>query len=128
MPSGIANEALLNAFERLASFEPGEHNLEKRLLDGYKAAVALVDTNGDGIISAVEGDVDTKNPHCSQGDNTCIFLPARAFNRFAVTREINDGLLGPRFAPSTRGWALSGTQVTGFRVLATSEGEDADDR
>jgi len=128
VPSGIANEALLNAFERLASFEPREHNLEKRLLDGYKAAVALVDTNGDGIISAVEGDVDTANPHCPKGDNACIFLPARAYNRFAVTREINDGLLAPRFAPSTRGWVLSGMQVTGFPVLGTSVGEDADDR
>jgi hypothetical protein len=128
VPSGIANEVLLNAFERLASFEPHEHNLEKRLLDGYKAAVALVDTNGDGIISAAEGDVDTPNRHCPQGDNTCIYLPARAYNRFAVTREINDALLGPRFAPSTRGWTLSGTQVTGFPVLPTSEGEDADDR
>jgi hypothetical protein len=128
VPSGVANEAMLNAFERLASFEPGEHDLEKRLLDGYKAAVALVDTNGDGIISAVEGDVDTANPHCPQGDNTCIYLPARAYNRFSVTREINDGLLGPRFAPSTRGWALSGTPVTGFPFLATSEDQDADDR
>lgn len=128
VPSGIANEALLNAFERLASFEPDEHNLQKRLLDGYKAAVALVDTNGDGIVSAAEGDVDTKNPHCPQGDNTCIFLPARAYNRFAVTREINDALLGPRFAPSTRGWVVSGTQVTGFPVVAASEGRDSDDR
>jgi hypothetical protein len=128
VPSGIANEALLNAYERLASFEPGERDLQKRLLDGYKAAVALVDTNHDGIVSAVEGDVDTPNPHCPQGDNTCIFLPARSFNRFAVTREINDALLAPRFAPSTRGWVLSGTQVTGFQVKATSEGEDSDDR
>jgi hypothetical protein len=132
VPSGIANEALLNAFERLASFEPDEHDLTKRLLDGYTAAVALVDTNGDGIISAAEGDVDTENPHCplhdGRHDNTCIFLPARSYNRFAVTREINDGLLGPRFAPSTRGWALSGTQVTGFPVLETSEGRDSDDR
>ena len=128
VPSGIANEALLNTFERLASFEPDEHNLRRRLIDGYKAAVALVDTNGDGIISAAEGDVDTPNPHCPLGDNSCIFLPARAFNRFAVTREINDGLLAPRFAPSTRGWVVSGTQVTGFPVLATSEGRDSDDR
>jgi hypothetical protein len=28
------------------------------------------------------------------------------FNRFAVTREINDGLLAPRFAPSQRGDSL----------------------
>lgn len=128
VPSGIANEALLNAFERLASFEPDQHNLQQRLLDGYKAAVALVDTNHDGIVSAAEGDVDAPNPHCPQRDNTCIFLPPRAYNRFAVTREINDALLGPRFAPSTRGWVVSGTQVTGFPVLAASDGRDSDDR
>jgi hypothetical protein len=128
VPSGIAREAMLNAFERLASFEPDEHNLAQRLLDGYKAAVALVDTDGDGIISAAEGDIDTPNPNCPQGDNTCIFLPPRAYNRFAVTREINDGLLGPRFAPSTRGWVLSGMQVTGFTPFGTSEGRDSDDR
>jgi hypothetical protein len=127
-PSGIANEAFLNAFERLASFEPGEHNLERRLLDGYRAAVALVDTNHDGIISASEGDIDTANPNCPQGDNTCIFLLPRSFNRFAVTREINDGLLAPRFAPSTRGWVLSGKIVTGFTPFGASEGEDSDDR
>jgi hypothetical protein len=128
VPSGVAHEAFLNTFERLASFEPHEHDLQKRLLDGYKAAVALVDTNGDGIVSALEGDVDTPNPHCPQGDNTCFFLPARTYNRFAVTREINDALLAPRFAPSTRGWVLSGAQVTGFATISASQGEDADDR
>jgi len=128
VPSGIANEALLNAYERLASFEPAEHNLQQRLLNGYKAAVALVDTNHDGIVSASEGDIDTPNPNCPQKDNTCLFLLPRSFNRFAVTREINDGLLAPRFAPSTRGWALSGTIVTGFDPIPASQGEDADDR
>lgn len=128
VPSGVANEAFLNAFVRLASFEPSQKDMNQRLLDGYKAAVALADTNGDGIISAVEGDVDAPNANCPQGDNTCLFLPARAFNRFAVTREIDDGILAPRFAPSTRGWALSGTQVTGFKPFGASMGEDADDR
>jgi hypothetical protein len=128
VPSGIAREAYLNAFERLASFEPGEHNLSQRLLKGYKAAVGTVDTNGDGIVSAAEGDPDTPNPNCPQGDNSCIFLPARSYNRFAVTREINDGLLAPRFAPSTRGWVLSGHIVTGFPVVEASEGQDSDDR
>jgi hypothetical protein len=105
-------------------------NIETRLLDGYRAAIALADTNGDGIISAEEGDIDTENPNCPQGDNTCLFLIPRSYNRFAVTREINDGLLAPRFAPSTRGWVLSGAIVTGFPVLETSAGqsEDADDR
>ena len=78
VPSGIAHEAFLNTFERLASFEPGEHDLTRRLLDGYKAAVALVDTNGDGIISAAEGDIDTREPATArQGDNTCLFLLPR---------------------------------------------------
>src|SRR5712691_6988450 len=81
VPSGIAREAFLNAFERLDSFEPGGHNLTQRLLDGYKAAIATVDTNGDGIISAAEGDIDTPNPHCPQGDNTCIYLIPRSYNR-----------------------------------------------
>ena len=128
VPSGIANEAFLNTFERLASFEPNTHNLTQRLLDGYKAAVATVDTNGDGIVSAAEGDIDTPNPHCPLGDNSCIFLLPRSYDRFAVTREINDGILAPRFAPSTRGWALSGNIVTNFPVLAASEGRDSDDR
>jgi hypothetical protein len=128
IPSGIAREAFLNTFERLASFEPGEHNLSRRLLDGYRAAIKLVDTNGDGIISAAEGDIDTPNKNCPQGDNTCIFLLPRSYDRFAVTREINDGLLAPRFAPSTRGWVLSGKIVTGFPSIPASEGRDSDDR
>jgi hypothetical protein len=128
IPSGIAREVLLNAYERLASFEPNEHNLAQRLLKGYKAAIAIVDTNGDGIVSAAEGDIDTPNSHCPQGDNTCIYLLPRSYNRFAVTREINDGLLAPRFAPSTRGWVLSGNIVTGFPPFGASEGEDSDDR
>jgi hypothetical protein len=128
IPSGIAREVFLNTFERLASFEPWEHNLTRRLLDGYRAAIKVVDTNGDGIISAAEGDIDTPNPNCPQGDNTCIFLLPRSFNRFAVTREINDGILAPRFAPSTRGWVLSGNIVTGFAPISASEGRDSDDR
>ena len=136
-PSGIANEAFLNTFERLASFEPNVRNLTKRLLDGYKAAVATVDTNGDGIVSAAEGDIDTCNPNCPASDNpecpegrdnSCIFLLPRSYNRFAVTREINDGYLAPRFAPSTRAWVVAGTIVTGFPVFEASEGRDSDDR
>jgi len=128
IPSALAREVVLSTFERLASFEPWEHDLTRRLDHAYKAAVALVDTNHDGIISAVEGDIDTKSSVCPQGDNTCLFLVPRQFDRFAVTREINDGFLAPRFAPSTRGWVLAGTIVTGFPVLQTSEGRDSDDR
>jgi hypothetical protein len=128
IPSGIAREVLLNTYQRLASFEPDEHNVERRLLDGYKAAIKVADVNGDGIVSAVEGDIDTPNPNCPSGKSDCLFLIPRSFKRFAVTREINDGMLAPRFAPSTRGWALSGDIVTGFEPLQTSVSEDSDDR
>jgi len=50
------------------------------------------------------------------------------FNRFAVTREINDGLLAPRFAPSQRAWVLSGFQVPVSPPVNASTGRDADDR
>ena len=94
--------------------------------DAYAAEVARVDTNNDGIISAAEGDVDT----ASDGfpDNERLFLPATSFNRFAVTREINDGILAPRFAPSQRGWLLQGTRVGVSPAVPASAGRDSDDR
>jgi len=97
-----------------------------RLFDAYAVEVARVDANGDGVISALEGDVDSASDGFA--DNSRLFIPATQFNRFAVTREINDGLLAPRFAPSTRGWVLSGNVVTGFPAISASEGRDSDDR
>ena len=126
VPSGLANEVLLDVYERPASFEPGVTDLERRLFDAYAAEVARVDQNGDGIISAVEGDIDT--PSDGFPDNTRLFLPATAFDRFAVTREINDGLLAPRFAPSQRAWILTGTRVPVSPAVPASAGRDADDR
>ncbi len=126
IPSGLANEVLLDVYERPASFEPGVTDLERRLFEAYAAEVARVDQNGDGIISAVEGDIDTASDGFQ--DNTRLFLPATAFNRFAVTREINDGLLAPRFAPSQRAWILTGTRVPVSPAVPASAGRDADDR
>ncbi len=88
--------------------------------------MARVDLNGDGIISAVEGDVDT--PTDGFPDNRRLYLSPLSFNRFAVTREINDGLLAPRFSPSQRAWVLSGTLVEVDPPVAASAGRDADDR
>ena len=113
-------------YERLASFEPENRNLQRRLFDAYAFEVARVDSDGDGVISAVEGDIDT--PSDGFADNTRLFLPATAFNRFAVTREINDGLLAPRFSPSTQAWVLSGTRVSVNPAVPASTGRDADDR
>jgi hypothetical protein len=126
IPSGLANEIYLDIYLRRASFEKNTGSLQERLFRAYAAEVARVDTNGDGVISAVEGDIDT----ASDGfpNNARLFLPAPAFNRFAVTREINDGLLAPRFAPSQRAWVLSGVQVQVNPVVEVSAGRDADDR
>ena len=126
IPSGLANEIYLDVYARIASFEPGVH-FPQRLYDAYAAEVKRVDVNGDGVISAAEGDADT----ASDGfpDNTRLFIPATKFNRFAVTREINDGLLAPRFAPSQRAWVLRGSLVSVRpTVPASSSARDSDDR
>ena len=44
--------------------------------------------------------------------NERLYLPATSFDRFVVTREIDNGLLNPRFAPSQRAFVLSGAIVT----------------
>jgi hypothetical protein len=126
IPSGLANEIFLDVYARPASFLPGTTDLAERLFKAYAAEVARVDQNGDGVISAAEGDVDS----ASDGfpDNTRLFLPATVFDRFAVTREINDGLLAPRFAPSQRAWLLTGFLRFVNPAVPASEGRDSDDR
>jgi hypothetical protein len=126
VPSGLANEIFLDVYVRRASFEPQVKNLQQRLFDAYAAEVARVDQNGDGIISAVEGDIDTATDGFA--DNSRLYLPPTAFERFAVTREINDGLLAPRFSPSQRAWVLSGTRVAVSPAVPGSAGRDSDDR
>jgi hypothetical protein len=137
VPSGIAREVFLNVFERLDSFRPDLDNLQQRLEEGYKAALAVADTNHDGIIAAAEGDIDTCNANCfpatpsdqcAVSDNSCLFLSPRTYDRFAVTREINDGYIAPRFAPSQRGWVMSGNQVEVSPAVPASTGRDSDDR
>jgi len=126
IPSGLAREILLDVYARPASFKSAQGNLTERLFKAYAAEVARVDQNGDGVISAAEGDIDMGTDGFS--NNTRLFLPATVYNRFAVTREINDGLLAPRFAPSQRGWVLQGPLVPVNPVAPASEGRDADDR
>jgi hypothetical protein len=126
IPSGLANEIFLDVYERVTSFEPGVADFKKRLFDAYAVEVARVDTNGDGVISAAEGDVDSASDGFA--DNARLFIPATQFNRFAVTREINDGLLAPRFAPSQKAWVLSGTLVPVSPAVPASTGRDGDDR
>ena len=126
IPSGLANEIFLDVYERVTSFEPSVTDFKKRLFDAYAVEVARVDANGDGVISAAEGDVD--NASDGFADNARLFIPATQFNRFAVTREINDGLLAPRFAPSQKAWVLSGMVAPVSPAVAASAGRDGDDR
>ena len=85
-----------------------------------------MDRNGDGVISFVEADVNGT----SDGGlpNTRLYLSPRAFNRFAVTREINDGLLAPRFAPFQRAYVLSGSLSLVSPSVPASVPRDADNR
>ncbi len=126
IPSGLANEIYLDVFQRVASFEPNVTSFSQRLFDATAAEIARVDQNGDGVISAVEGDVDTASDGFD--DNARLFLPATSFDRFAVTREINDGMLAPRFANSQKAWILTGFMHAVSPAIPASEGRDSDDR
>ena len=126
IPSGLANEVFLDVYERLASFMPHDKNLESRLFNAYKIEVARVDNTHGGIITANVGDIDTATDGFPTNDR--LYLPATAFNRFAVTREINDGSLAPRFSPSQRAWVVSGVMVPVSPSVDASTGRDSDDR
>ncbi len=125
IPSGLANEIYLDTYERLVSFEPGV-TFPRRLFDAYAAEVKRVDANGDGVISAEEGDADGASDGFPNNDR--LFIPATQFKRFAVTREISDGILAPRFAPSQRAWVLQGSLVAVRPAVPASAGRDGDDR
>ncbi|MBI1824849.1 MAG: hypothetical protein HY287_17145 [Planctomycetes bacterium] len=124
--SGLANEIMLDVFMRRPSFEPSVTEFKQRLFDAYAAEVARVDSNGDGIISAAEGDLDSGSDGFK--DNARLLLPATAFHRFAVTREIDDGLLAPRFAPSHRAWALTESVAQATPSVNATVSRDGDDR
>ena len=126
IPSGLANEILLDVYVRLASFEPGVTDKKQRLFDAYAKEIARIDANGDGIVDAVEADLEGDSDGGQSNDR--LFIPAPQFNRFAVTREINDGLLAPRFAPSQRAWVLSGDFVGVSPAVSASTGRDGDNR
>jgi hypothetical protein len=126
IPSGLANEILLDVYVRRVSFMRHEHSLDKRLFHAYAEEIRRIDANHDGVISAAEGDIDAASDGFA--DNSRLFLPATVFNRFAVTREINDGLLAPRFAPSQRAWVLQGGIVRLKSAVPASLDRDIDDR
>jgi hypothetical protein len=123
IPSGLAAEIFRNVLARPASFLPGVTDIGERLLRAYAIEVARVDQNGDGTISFAEADVDGVSDALP---NTRLYLSPRSFNRFFVTREINDGLLAPRFEPSQRAWVLSGLLTLVQPAVPASIPQDAD--
>lgn len=125
VPSGLANEIMLDVVVRVRSFEPTVTSPSRRLNDAYAKEVARVDQNNDGVLTFVEADAEGQSDGLS---NERLLLPPTAFNRFAVTREINDGLLAPRFAPSQRAYVLSGAMVRVNPAVPASIKRDGDDR
>lgn len=127
IPSRLTEEILFDVTVRIASFEPEVTDVAQRFFDAYAHEVSLVDQNADGVISFVEADVDG----FSDGlPNTRLYLPITAFNRYAMTREIDDGLLAPRFAPGQRGYTMDGDAVNieDPSEFPASMPRDADDR
>jgi hypothetical protein len=123
VPSAVDREILYNVFVRTQSFRPGESDVAERFFVSFAAEVAKVDQNDDGVISFEEADVNGSSDGLP---NTRLYLPPSAFNRFAVTREINDGLLAPRFAPSERAYVLSGIASFVDPAVQASVPVDAD--
>ncbi|MEE9346377.1 MAG: hypothetical protein V3U88_12295, partial [Methylococcales bacterium] len=125
IPSRLTDEVLFNVFLRVKSFLPGVTDIGERLLRSYAQEVARIDTDNDGVVSFAEADVNGTSDGLP---NTRLYLPPSAFNRFAVTRELNDGLLAPRFAPSTRAYVVSGNLTLVQPSIDASIPRDADDR
>lgn len=125
IPSRLTDEVLFNVFLRVKSFLPEVTDTGERLLRSYAKEIARIDSDNDGVISFAEADVNGTSDGLP---NTRLYLPPSAFNRFAVTRELNDGLLAPRFAPSTRAYVVAGNLSLVQPSVDASIPRDADDR
>ena len=102
-----------------------------RILGVPGANYGIVATGSQSNVTVRNGSVRTFSADGVQlgfADNSRLFLPATLFNRFAVTREINDGLLAPRFAPSQRAWVLQGSITPLKSPVPASSDRDFDDR
>lgn len=125
VPSGLTEEIHRDVFIRRASFHPEENNLERRLFFAMAYEYSLVDTNNDGVLTFEELDIDGTSD--GGQSNERLYFAITEFDRLIIQREINDGMIVPRFANSQRAWVLNGDMksITGERIrdrqLAESE-------
>lgn len=84
-----------------------QNTISRRIYDAYAQEVAKVDTNRDGVVQFSEADIDGKS--ADGQPNTRLYIAPNQFNRATVTREINDGMLAPRLAPSGQAAIMAGT-------------------
>ncbi len=123
VPSAVDREVLYNVFVRVKSFHPEVTDTAERFFLSFAEEVAKVDQNGDGVISFQEADV---NGFSDGQPNTRLYLSPREYKPIAITREINDGLLAPRFAPSERAYVVSGFMTPVIPSVPASVPVDAD--
>ncbi len=116
VPSGLTEEIHRDVFTRRASFHPEETNLQTRLYLSLAYQYSLIDQNNDGVLTFEELDI---NGMSDGRPNTRLYFPITEFDRYIIQREINDGMIVPRFANSQRAWVLSGNMkqiVRGAKV------------
>lgn len=126
IPSRLTEEVLFDVMVRRASFEPTITNVGQRFFLAMAYEIALIDQNTDGVLSFQE--VNINGTSDGGQPNTRLYLAATAFNRYAMTRELNDGLLAPRFGPGQRGYVLAGDLVPVNPSVPASVPQDADNR
>ena len=84
-----------------------------------------MDVDGGGVVSFNEADIEGTSDGLP---NTRLYLPATAFDRYAMTREIRDDLLAPRLAPGQRGYVQAGLRVAVSPAVHASTGHDSNSR
>ncbi len=110
VPSGLTEEIHRDVFIRRVSFHPEETNFQTRLYLALAYEYSLVDTDGDGVLTYDE--VDIEGTSDGGQSNERLYFPITEFDRFIIQREINDGMIVPRFANSQRAWVINGDMKT----------------
>ncbi|MDP2345318.1 MAG: hypothetical protein Q8O67_30520 [Deltaproteobacteria bacterium] len=124
IPSGLAKEILLDVHVRLDSFEPNVKEIGRRYVTAYAVRVGALDKNNDGVLELDEIDIDGESV---DQPNTRLYLAPNQFNRVVVTRELDDGLLAPRFAPALGRAAVLSGAATFLEVDPDGLPDDSDD-